>query len=146
MGLLDTLARQVGGSLLSGAMQPTFLAGLLDQAGGLNGLAKRFEDAGLGAIYQSWVSAGDNQRIEPAQLLQALGEERLVALANQVGLDRTMVLSAMAQLLPSVIDQLTPDGSLPAQNPQPAQLQTALQKALQQAAGAFFRRSGSTPT
>jgi uncharacterized protein YidB (DUF937 family) len=145
MGLLDTLARQVGGNLLGAAGQPAFLAQLLQEAGGLPGLAQRFEQAGLGEVFGSWVGRGPNQRIDAAQLVTALGAENLDNLARRVGLDRNLIGAAMISVLPAVIDRLTPDGTLPKDTPQPQQLQEALSEAMKQAASAFFGRGNKAP-
>ena len=143
MGLLDSLARQVGGNLLGGAAQPAFLAQLLQEAGGLRGLASRFEQAGLADTFASWVGSQPNQRLDATQLAAALGRENLDQLASRVGLDRSLVGAAMAQLLPLVVDQLTPEGKIPEQSPAPSQLQQALEQAMRQAASSFFGRSTS---
>jgi uncharacterized protein YidB (DUF937 family) len=81
--------------------------------GGLGGLRHAFEGAGLGATFQSWVGPGANQPITAAELERALGAEAVGRLARSVGADPARVAAGLAELLPRVVDQLTPAGALP---------------------------------
>ena len=82
--------------------------------GGLNGLIEGFQRGGLGDVMSSWISSGQNQPISPDQLGQLLGPDALSALTHQTGGQSGDVLGQLAQLLPQVIDQLTPQGQVPA--------------------------------
>lgn len=81
--------------------------------GGLAALAAAFERAGLHAAFQSWVAQGPNLPVTGAQLTQALGADWLAALGARSGQDPARLAAALAELLPRVVDQLTPDGHLP---------------------------------
>jgi uncharacterized protein YidB (DUF937 family) len=81
--------------------------------GGLGGLASSFQQAGLGNIIQSWIGHGPNQPVEPGQLQQVFGEERVQEMANQSGMAPTDFLSQLSQHLPRAVDGLTPNGRLP---------------------------------
>ena len=95
MGLLDSLASQVLGSLSGQASQgnpaTTDLIGLVmqvlnhPQVGGLSGLVKAFEDKGLGQVIASWVGTGANLPISANQIAAVLGEGPLRDLARQAG-------------------------------------------------------------
>lgn len=112
MGLLDNLA----GSLLGGQAASSPLAGsvldLLGRSGGLGGIVQAFEQNGLGSIVRSWIGTGPNQPVSAAQVQQALGP-KVQELAAQHGMSADAVSQALSQLLPGVIDHLTPDGQLP---------------------------------
>jgi len=81
--------------------------------GGLAALAAAFEHAGLHAAFQSWVAQGPNLPVTGAQLTSALGADWLAALGARSGQDPVRLAAALAELLPRVVDQLTPDGRLP---------------------------------
>lgn len=117
MGLLDELGKAVGGA--SGA-QAGGGQGALVQAvvgmlagGGLEGLVKSFQQKGLGDVVGSWVSTGANLPVSPAQVTSALGPDQLGQLARQVGLDPGALAGQLSNLLPGMVDKLTPEGRLP---------------------------------
>ncbi len=83
---------------------------------GLGGLLDRLKQAGQGNVANSWVSAGPNVPIEPAQLNSALGQQTVSDLARQAGVSEQVLLAHLAQVLPNLIDKLTPAGRLPTQN------------------------------
>ena len=91
---------------------------MLEQGGsdGLAGLAKNFQSQGLGDIFSSWVSTGENKPIAPEQLQTALGQDKLQQLSGGAGMALQAALPLLAQLLPAVIDKLTPQGQLPQNN------------------------------
>jgi uncharacterized protein YidB (DUF937 family) len=107
-----------GGSLAD--MLPGGLGGLLGGAaagsiltGGLGNLVKELQDRGHGNAAQSWIGAGENQEIAPADLEHALGSDTIEALAQHTGLSRSELLAGLSDHLPELIDQLTPHGRLP---------------------------------
>jgi uncharacterized protein YidB (DUF937 family) len=119
MGLLDSLLSGMtaqGGSgqvqesspLLQIAMQ------LLTSRGGLAGLVQQFQQAGLGNQMGSWVSTGQNLPISPEQLLQAFGQGQMQQMAASSGMDVGQLSGGLSDLLPQLIDQLTPQGQIPA--------------------------------
>ena len=121
MGLLDGLLQGLaGGQESSGgaASLQQALFGMLEQGGtdGLAGLAKNFQSQGLGDIFSSWVSTGENKPIQPDQLQNALGTEKLQQLTGGAGMALQAALPLLAQILPVVIDKLTPHGKLPQNN------------------------------
>jgi len=138
MGLFDTLAKQALGGALGNPAE--MLSSLLQEAGGLQGLQQRFEQAGLGELFASWVSVNGNSGVQPGQLQQALGEEALRQLAGRLGFQPQMLLPLLSQFLPQVIDKLTPDGVIDAEHPGAAQIQEALAAAMKSKLGGFFSR------
>ncbi len=116
MGLLDELA---GGLLgkggAGGGLAGSVLSMLAGQGaqGGLAGLVQAFGDRGLGDIVGSWVGTGANLPITPQQVQQGLGAQQLQALAAQHGLSPDGAAQALSQLLPGLVDRLTPGGKLP---------------------------------
>jgi uncharacterized protein YidB (DUF937 family) len=80
---------------------------------GLRGLRAAFERAGLGAAFASWVGTGPNSPLSAAELVSALGPQAIDRLARSVGADPARVAAGLAEVLPRVVDQLTPAGALP---------------------------------
>src|SRR5574343_793945 len=116
MGLLDSVVGALGGGqsaggngLLEVAMQ------LLNnpQTGGLGGLLPYFQQGGLGEVVNSWVSTGQNLPISAEQLQSVLGGAQLQNIAAQLSISPEQASGSLADLLPQVVDQLTPNGQLP---------------------------------
>jgi uncharacterized protein YidB (DUF937 family) len=85
------------------------------RVGGLQGLLQRLQQAGLGDVVSSWVGTGQNQPIDPRQLQQAMPDD-VTSISRQAGLGAQQGGSLLAQLLPQLIDRLTPNGRVPQQD------------------------------
>jgi uncharacterized protein YidB (DUF937 family) len=120
MGLLDSLAGSVLSNVLGGQQQqgqsPLLGAalGLIQQNGGLPGLISMFEQSGMGQHAQSWVGNGANLPITADQIKQVLGSPAVAQIASQLGMDHGQVAGGLAQMLPQLINSLTPNGQVPA--------------------------------
>ena len=116
MGLLDNLENQALGSVLGGGSD-SLASGLLqmiqNQPGGLQGLVQSFHDKGMGGLVSSWISSGPNPPISGEQVHQVLGSDQVKALAAKAGISPDVAGTAIAQILPSLVDKLTPNGSVP---------------------------------
>lgn len=106
-GLGDLFKGGLGGLLAGGAA-----GGLL--GGSLNELVNRFQQNGYGDVANSWVGTGPNRAISPDELREALGPETVGTLAQEAGVSDIEVLSGLSRDLPDAVDQLTPDGEIPA--------------------------------
>jgi uncharacterized protein YidB (DUF937 family) len=87
---------------------------LLEQSGGLQGLVGKLQSGGLADVVSSWVGTGANQAVSGEQLQQALGGDLLGQLAQHFGGNAQAAAGGLADVLPGLIDKLTPDGQLPA--------------------------------
>jgi uncharacterized protein YidB (DUF937 family) len=105
-GLGDVLKGGLGGLLAGGAAGSVI-------SGGLGDLLKQFQQNGHGETANSWVGPGPNKPISEGDLASALGADKINRLASQSGLPPDDLLKGLSQLLPDVINQLTPDGRLP---------------------------------
>lgn len=92
-----------GGGFLEGG-------GLL---GGLSGLVGKLASGGAGSQVNSWVGNGPNQSIDPSHLGNALGSDVLSQLAARTGLTQQQLIEGLSQVLPKLINNLTPNGRLP---------------------------------
>lgn len=84
---------------------------LLQENGGVAGLLQKFNAAGLGDQVSSWVGTGANEPVDASQITQALGHGTLSELASKFGLSTDQISGNLAQLLPQIIDKLTPHGT-----------------------------------
>ena len=116
MGLLDGLESQALGNVLGGSNNP-LASGILqmiqNQPGGLQGMVQSFHDKGLGGLVSSWISTGPNPPITSDQVHQVLGSDQVKALAAKAGISPDTAGAAIAQILPGLVDKLTPNGSVP---------------------------------
>lgn len=119
MGSFDGLVGQVLGGLgqnhgASEDMVQHVLGMLGGQGGsGLTQLMQVFQSKGLGDVIGSWVGTGQNLPIDPQQLMGLLGNHQIAAMASKFGLTHEAAASQLANLMPQVIDKLTPTGELP---------------------------------
>lgn len=84
------------------------------QGGGLGALVSAFQSQGLGDVVNSWVGTGQNMPISPDQLHKVLGAGQVSNFASQAGVTPDAAGALLAQLLPQVVDKLTPGGQMPA--------------------------------
>jgi uncharacterized protein YidB (DUF937 family) len=83
------------------------------QVGGVAGLQKMFEQGGLGGVFRSWVSNGENQPISTEQLQKVLHSGAFEQAAQNAGIDPNQLTGMMSTLLPHLVDKLTPNGQIP---------------------------------
>jgi uncharacterized protein YidB (DUF937 family) len=84
-----------------------------NDGGGLTAILQQMEAKGLGQVAQSWVGTGANQPITPDQLKSALGADWIQQLAARVGVSPDVISSHLSEILPKIVDRLTPDGQVP---------------------------------
>ena len=85
-------------------------------ADGLASLVGKLQQGGLGQEVESWVGHGENMPVAPERLEQAYGRDELAGLAQQFGggaASGGALAGILAQLLPAVINGMTPQGRLP---------------------------------
>lgn len=111
MGLLDNLMGALGGQDGSGDLAEIVQS--LGAAGGVGGLVDAFQKGGLGEVAQSWVSSGANLPISAEQIQAVLGSGMVGQFAEKLGVDPQVGAAKLAEMLPGLIDKLTPGGQLP---------------------------------
>jgi uncharacterized protein YidB (DUF937 family) len=99
-GLGDLLGALLGGAGSTGT-------------GGLADLLAQFQQAGYGQQADSWVGRGQNQPLPPNALEQVFGRGALAEIARHAGLSEADTTRGLSQLLPEVVDHVTPDGRVP---------------------------------
>lgn len=124
MGLLDGLLGQVMGGMMGGGQQPMqaqqgqnpllqIALQMLQQNGGLSGVLGKMQQAGYGQQAQSWIGTGQNMPIDAGALSQIFGQGQLGQIAQQLGVSQEEASGGLAQMLPQVVDQMTPAGQVP---------------------------------
>jgi uncharacterized protein YidB (DUF937 family) len=131
MGLMDALlgaAGQMAAQAMTqqAAHQPAagennalaIVGELLQQSGGISGVAQLLQGQGLGDAVQSWIGTGQNQAVASDSLMQAFGPQLINGALSKFGVGELSpeMTQLIAQALPVVIDQLTPDGQVPSDN------------------------------
>jgi len=101
-GLGDLLGQVLGGAAGGGGM-----------GGGLGGLLAQMQQAGYGEEANSWVSRGTNKPITPDAMSQIFGREGLEQISRHAGISQDDAARGLSQLLPEVVDHMTPDGGVP---------------------------------
>ena len=128
MGLLDSVIGAVAGGMggqgrggAQGALLNAVIAMLANgqgrggAGGGLGDLIGRFTQGGLGDVIGSWIGPGQNAPISGDQLSHVLGSDTISDLAAQLGLSNEEAAGQLSQMLPQVVDRLTPQGHAPAE-------------------------------
>lgn len=116
MSLLDLAGQLLGGGQQSGGSQSLLnevMSLVQNHPGGIGGLVSAFQQGGLGSIAQSWVGTGQNEPVSADQVQSVLGNDRISEMAAKLGISPADASSHLSQLLPGVIDHLTPGGQVP---------------------------------
>jgi uncharacterized protein YidB (DUF937 family) len=74
---------------------------------------KSFQGQGMEDILSSWIGTGENLPVGADQLKRGLGPDLLSRIAEQAGMKPDDAASGLSELLPGLIDQLTPEGKVP---------------------------------
>jgi uncharacterized protein YidB (DUF937 family) len=138
MGVLDGILSNVAGSVLSGGQSQQegnpldvlvsslgagsqtrgndllgAVMSIVQQNGGLPGIVNMLRNNGLGQQADSWVGTGANAGVSAEQMSQVFGGSGLGNLASQLGTSPGQAGSILSQILPELVNQLTPNGQIP---------------------------------
>ena len=127
--ILGSVLSQFGGSSNQGSAQPrsglggstgkTLLIAVLplvlawiQKQGGLQGALDKLKGQGLNSQVDDWVSTGpgENANVDPQQVQNLFDDQEVEELAQQTHAPKQDVYSAISQVLPQIIDSLTPQG------------------------------------
>ncbi|MDF2465463.1 MAG: pbpA2 [Ramlibacter sp.] len=81
--------------------------------GGVGAVLERFRQKGFGKQADSWVSTGGNQPLRAEEADEVVGGEELSRLAQQLGVPEREVALGFAEIVPELVDQLSPGGEVP---------------------------------
>ena len=118
MGVLDAVLIETGSPLgISSSSAGSVLASLLSlinrEESGMSGFLDRFRRAGAGNLVSSWLS-GDARPVTADAVEHALGHDTIAGIGSKAGLSFSVAASAIALMLPKLIQRLPPGGALPA--------------------------------
>ena len=121
MGLLDGLAGNLMGNALGSlggrnSAVSSIIQMIQNQPGGIAGLAEKFQQGGLGNLVQSWIGTGQNLPVTGNQIQNVVGSDVIDDFAQKLGVPAETASAHLADLFPQIVDQLTPNGQVPAQN------------------------------
>lgn len=118
MSLLDQVVGAVASKIgtqtnvQNGLVESVFSL-ISNHSGGLSGLVQAFKGKGLDNIVDSWVGTGQNLPVNPDQIKSVLGATQIRDIAQKLGVTEEAASAQLSQLLPTVVDKLTPNGQLP---------------------------------
>jgi uncharacterized protein YidB (DUF937 family) len=81
--------------------------------GGMGAVLDKFKQKGFDRQTQSWVSTGANDAVDDKAVEQVVGQDELRQMAQRLGVPEEEVAHAFAEIMPEMVDKLTPDGQLP---------------------------------
>ncbi|MBA3374596.1 MAG: YidB family protein [Gaiellaceae bacterium] len=79
----------------------------------LSGVARKLRESGLDEQVSSWISKGENLPVVGGQIENALGNDVVAGIAAKLGITTSHAADELAQAVPEVVDEMTPDGELP---------------------------------
>jgi uncharacterized protein YidB (DUF937 family) len=128
-GLADVLGGVLGGSAAGGGSPGTSAKGMnmaavvaalgpllakLLKNGGLSKMVQGAQASGLSAQADSWVGTGANAPVSGQEVRSVVGDDTVSELAQQAGISDDEAADVLAHVVPQVVNGLTPDGQLPA--------------------------------
>ena len=81
--------------------------------GGMNAVLEKFRQKGMVRQTQSWVDTGENQPLDEQSVEQVVGRDELAQMAQPLGVPEEQVAQALAEIMPEMVDKMTPQGQLP---------------------------------
>src|SRR5690606_19441349 len=98
--------------MLIAALMPMVLSGI-KRNGGLSGALSKISGMGYGNQARSWMSSQEvNDKLDPNEITRLLDESEIQQGAAHTGANEMEVRQGLAELLPEVMNQLTPKGNL----------------------------------
>ncbi|WP_168390002.1 YidB family protein [Acinetobacter indicus] len=120
-GILGSVLGQFGGSSqgLGGSSKTSLLVAVLplvlawiQKQGGLQGALDKLKGQGLSSQVDDWVSTGpgENASVNPQEVQSLFDDEEVEQVAQQTHAPKQDIYGAISQVLPQIIDSLTPQG------------------------------------
>lgn len=106
--------RPSGGGGLGDILGQVLGGGGGSSGGGLADILARFQNAGYGDQVDSWVGTGQNKPLPPDSLERVFGRDGLAEIARRAGVSEQDASRGLSQLMPEVVDRVTPNGQVPA--------------------------------
>jgi uncharacterized protein YidB (DUF937 family) len=81
----------------------------------LSSISQKFRESGLDEQLSSWISKGQNLPVVGPQIERALGSDAVAGIASRLGITQEQAADELAEAVPEVVDEMTPEGELPTQ-------------------------------
>jgi uncharacterized protein YidB (DUF937 family) len=110
------MGAQAGGGGMNVAALAAVIGPLLIKllkGGGLSKMMQGAQASGLSGQADSWVGTGANAQVSPQEIRSVVGEETVRELAQEAGVPEDEAAGALAQIVPQLVNGLTPNGQLP---------------------------------
>ena len=89
------------------------LSGLTSGEGlDIGGIAEKLKEGGLGDQVGSWLGDGENEPVSADALTNALGSDKIDAVASKLGVDSGAAAETLSQALPSLMDKMSSGGAI----------------------------------
>jgi outer membrane protein OmpA-like peptidoglycan-associated protein/uncharacterized protein YidB (DUF937 family) len=117
MGVFDSVINDVGSQLgISSSSAGSVLSGLLsfinEEDGSVGAFLDRFRRAGVSGLVSSWLG-GDTKPVSADAVESALGRDAIGGIASRAGVSFATATSAIALMLPKLMQRLAPGGAIP---------------------------------
>ena len=99
---------------LAAALAPLVMR--LLKGGGLEKLMQNARASGLSSEADSWVGTGANQPVSADQMRSVVGQDVVQQVAQEAGISEDEAAGVLAQVVPQVVNGLSPNGQLPSEN------------------------------
>lgn len=114
-GIQDMLSGIMGGSAqipadLQKMVEP--ILQMIQQNGGLQQIIGQLQNSPIGEQVNSWLGSGANEAVTPDQVAQAM-PNAVEDLSKKTGMTIEQVSSSISELLPNLVDKLSPTGQIP---------------------------------
>ncbi len=93
------------------ALLPVVLS-TIQKNGGLSGILTKLQSLGLANKASSWVSSGSNSPLDNDEVERLFDKDDIEQVCQKTGANCGEVYQGLADLLPSVVSELTPKGNL----------------------------------
>ncbi len=85
---------------------------MIQQNGGLQQIIGQLQNSPIGEQVNSWLGSGANEAVSADQVAQAM-PNAVEDLSKQTGMSPEAVSNSISELLPNLIDKLSPGGQIP---------------------------------
>lgn len=89
-----------------------FILAWIQKQGGFHNAIKVLTQSGLGQQAQSWVANGSNEPVDPSKISTVFDDQEIEQVASQANTSKGEVYRTIANLLPQIVDAITPNGQV----------------------------------
>ena len=108
----DLVGQALGGDKAKSAALIAGTLYMVRKLGGFEKVVEMFQQKGLGKLANTWLSQGNNAALPADEVTRVFGKDAVAVVANKAGVPIEQASSAIGQMLPELLNQLSPHGSL----------------------------------